>query len=307
MTDRWANNLAAWSAPAALVGMALAAALVPLSPAAVDHLYSARFYPALQPRVTSFSNLLPFALLDLLIITTAALWLGLAVRDFRRAGRWRAVGRAGARTITWAAAAYLAFLLLWGFNYRRERLIERLPFDAARVTPEAVTRAARRAADRSNELYDPKRREDAPASGPVDPTLPAALNRALADIGRAHRVVPARPKRTILDAYFLRAGVDGMIDPFFLETLIVSDLLPFERPFIVAHEWSHLAGIADEGEANFVGWLARRRRRSTAGGCSCTASWPRPFPSATARPWPRGLGPARAPISARFANAFCAM
>jgi hypothetical protein len=33
-------------------------------------------------------------------------------------------------------------------------------------------------------------------------------------------------------------------------------VLPFERPFVVAHEWSHLAGIADEGEANFTGWLA---------------------------------------------------
>jgi hypothetical protein len=47
-----------------------------------------------------------------------------------------------------------------------------------------------------------------------------------------------------------------MTDPFFLEILVSSELLPFERPFVVAHEWSHLAGIADEGEANFVGWLA---------------------------------------------------
>ena len=46
-----------------------------------------------------------------------------------------------------------------------------------------------------------------------------------------------------------------MIDPFFLETLVATGLLPFERPFVVAHEWSHLAGFADEGEANFVGWL----------------------------------------------------
>ena len=98
-----------------------------------------------------------------------------------------------------------------------------------------------------------------PASAAVDPTVADALNRALADIGRAHGVVPARPKWTLLDAYFKRAGVDGMTDPFFLETLIASDLLPFERPFVVAHEWSHLAGIADEGEANFVGWLACAR------------------------------------------------
>jgi hypothetical protein len=46
-----------------------------------------------------------------------------------------------------------------------------------------------------------------------------------------------------------------MTDPYFLETLVQRELLPFERPFVIAHEWSHLAGFADESEANFVGWL----------------------------------------------------
>ena len=45
----------------------------------------------------------------------------------------------------------------------------------------------------------------------------------------------------------------------FLETLVVSDLLPFERPIVTAHEWAHLAGYNDEGEANFVGWLSCMR------------------------------------------------
>jgi len=77
-------------------------------------------------------------------------------------------------------------------------------------------------------------------------------------------LVPGRPKRTILDPYFRRAGVDGMTDPFFLETLIATDVLPFERPQVIAHEWAHLAGINDEGEANFVGWLACLRASSAA-------------------------------------------
>ena len=35
------------------------------------------------------------------------------------------------------------------------------------------------------------------------------------------------------------------------------DLLPFERPFVLAHEWAHLAGHADEAEASAVaGWPA---------------------------------------------------
>ena len=46
-----------------------------------------------------------------------------------------------------------------------------------------------------------------------------------------------------------------MTDPFLLEVLVDRNLLPFERPFVLAHEWAHLAGYADESEANFVGWL----------------------------------------------------
>jgi hypothetical protein len=243
----------------ALIGAALAAAFLPLSDAAFEQLYPG-VYAGLQARLTPLSNYMSFALLDALIITAVVVWIGLAARDFVHVhGLLRVILRAAARTIVWAAGAYLAFLLLWGFNYRRVRLVEALPFDSARVTPEAVAEAAAIAVDRVNALYGRGRADEGPASAGVDPTVADSLNRALADIGRAHRVVPGRPKWTLLDGYFRRAGVDGMTDPFFLETLIAGDVLPFERPFVIAHEWSHLAGIADEGEANFVGWLACAR------------------------------------------------
>ena len=85
--------------------------------------------------------------------------------------------------------------------------------------------------------------------------LAGAFVRAQRDLGGARLAVPGRLKFTLFDLYFRRAAVAGMTDPYFLETLVSSDLFPFERPFVVAHEWSHLAGYADEGEANFVGWL----------------------------------------------------
>jgi hypothetical protein len=50
-----------------------------------------------------------------------------------------------------------------------------------------------------------------------------------------------------------------MTDPWFLEIMLNPDLLPIERPFVLAHEWAHLAGYADESEANFVAWLACTR------------------------------------------------
>ena len=71
--------------------------------------------------------------------------------------------------------------------------------------------------------------------------------------------MPGRPKPTLLGGYFHETAVAGMTDPFLLETLIAPDLLDVERPFVVAHEWAHLAGYADESEANFVAWLTCRR------------------------------------------------
>jgi hypothetical protein len=56
-----------------------------------------------------------------------------------------------------------------------------------------------------------------------------------------------------------------MVNPFGLEVLVNPEVLPFERPFVLAHEWAHLAGHADESEASFVGlqacWRGNREAR----------------------------------------------
>ena len=242
---------------ALLMACAAGAALVPLPPAAVDRWYSARLYGALQPLLTSISNLAPFALFDLFAAAIAVAWVALAARDLSRASRRRRViWPIAARTVTWCAALYLAFVALWGLNYRRPHLRESIAYDASAVTAGASVAAGRLTVDRLNQLHTAAHTAGWPDGGAVDQNLERAFARAARDAGIARDVVPGRPKHTVLDWYFRRAGVDGMTDPYFLETLVAGGVLPFERPFVVAHEWSHLAGIADEGEANFTGWLA---------------------------------------------------
>jgi len=249
------NRIQRW-APLLLGIAAVGAAVLPIPATLVERVYSGGFYRAFQPQMTSLSNRLPFSVLDAALALVVALWAALTARDFMQLHPMRraALSVVG-RSIVWAAAVYLVFLAAWGFNYRRVRLTDALRFDQTRVTAAAVHAAAAAAVDRLNALYAPGRAVE-PGEPSVDPALLQAMQRALADIGHRHRLVGGRPKRTLLDAYFRRAGVDGMTDPIFLETLVSTDVLPFERPFVVAHEWAHLAGIADEGEANFVGWLA---------------------------------------------------
>ena len=241
----------------ALILAAGAAAVVPLPPAFVERVYSTGVYPVLQRALTSFSNRVPIALIDALLVAAVAwlVFLAAGVGRLFRPGRDRGVRQLAGRVVLPAAALYLAFLFLWGFNYRRLPLDGKLAFDSHAVTLDTARSLASIAVLRANALHDTAHAAGWLEAGLVDRSLASAFAAVERDVGASGTTVPGRPKHTLLDWYFRRAAVAGMTDPFFLETLTASDLLPFERPFVVAHEWSHLAGFADEGEANFIGWL----------------------------------------------------
>jgi len=250
---------------ATLVVMAAAVAVTPAPRSLVESLYSARVFPLVQHWATGLSNRVGVALFDLLIVAAALWWAGSIIVDI--AGRRpfpRVFVRIFARSITAAAVVYLAFAAMWGLNYRRMPLTARIAFDERAITPAASRDLANRAADEVNALYVSAHSELALTGGGAGPGLESGFAAAQQALHIQRPALPGRPKRTLLDPYFRAAGIEGMTDPFFLETLIVGGLLPIEEPFVVAHEWSHLAGFTDEGEANFVGWLTCLRATDAA-------------------------------------------
>lgn len=243
---------------AALVLAAAAAALAPLPPGLVERWYSAGVYLRWQPWITAASNRVSFALLDVLVAGIAAGWIAAAVFDRRRRRlSWgRVLARLALRSAVWTAALYLAFLLIWGLNYRRVPLADKLQFDPGAVSARAARTLAETAVAELNALHDRAHAEGWAGTAPDRERLEAVFARTERALGAPRLALTGRPKLSLFDVYFRRAGVAGMTDPFLLETLVASDLLPFERPFVLAHEWGHLAGYADESEASFVGWVA---------------------------------------------------
>ena len=225
---------------------------MPMRADRVERVFSGAVYPVLQPRLTLLSNQVPIALFDLLIVAAVVLigrWLALACIRAKTHG-WRFVRRTAAS----AAAVYLVFLAVWGLNYRREPLRRTLPFSQARVTPEALAALAARTVDELNVIY-PRLSTAWPGWNDLPSQLRPAFDRARAAVGPQWRVELGRPKHSLLNFYFRHTAIDGMVAPFLLEVLVNQDVLPFERPFIVSHEWGHLAGRADESEASFLGWV----------------------------------------------------
>jgi len=245
---------------AVIVFLAALAAWAPLSPAFVESHYSSALYPRLQQVLTSFSNGVPLALFDVLVITIGVWWIWRVARDIsthRERGWLRMVTAAVVRRASTLALLYLAFLALWGLNYRRVPLVEKLRYEPQEVSAARARALAEETVKQLNQLHDTAHAAGWGAPRVVDQTLADAFQQTVAGLGMsAGTPVPGVPKATLLDPYFQRAGVAGMTDPYFPATLVSNDLPAFERPAIIAHEWSHLAGIADEGEANFVGWLA---------------------------------------------------
>jgi hypothetical protein len=235
----------------ALAAAALAAALVPLPSGAVERWYSRTIYLAVQAPLTRASSAVPFALLDLSVAAAVVGWLIFVVRRWRRHGFAAALKAAAISLISAAAVLYLVFLALWGLNYRRLPLETKLAYDRARVTQEGTMRFSEAALERVNAL------EPARDLGPVAnrEALQAAFARAQGLVGAKRPAVPGRPKWSIFSWYLRLAGIDGMMNPFFLEIILNPEVLPVEYPFSLAHEWAHLAGYADESEANFVAWL----------------------------------------------------
>jgi hypothetical protein len=236
---------------AALVLIAATAAVVPLPPSTVERVYSRRVYPAIQGALTPISNLTSVAWLDL-AAGVLFLLFAFGVLSRARSAGWRSSASWGALTLLQAGAiVYLLFLATWGLNYRRVPLEKKLDFDRSRVTVQRALELANEAARRANALHGP-----AHARGQDRLALRAAFESAARTMGGDSRWTPGRPKRSLLGFYFRKAAIDGMTDPVFLEVILNPELLQVEEPEVLMHEWAHLAGYADESEANFLAWLA---------------------------------------------------
>lgn len=233
----------------------------------VERFYSNGFYPRLQSILSPVSNLLPFAVYDLLIIATiigVPVWWTVRLVKAGTGNRMRRLGSLAVNTVVLVAASYLLFQLLWGANYMREPLTAKLDYDRARINEEAAIRLYRLTVERLNnevtEAHQTDLPDDAEWRRRIQPSYDALLN----EMGRSRGITLAKPKATLFDFYLEKTGITGFLNPFGHETIVARGYHPLDRGFTLSHEWAHLAGFAHESEASFIGLLALLRSEDTA-------------------------------------------
>ncbi len=220
----------------------------------IERSYANGAYPNWERVAFVVTHPLPWSLGDLAALAGLAAIAWQIVLFVRR--RRRRAAHLGALFLNCAviAGAYaLWFELSWGWNYARAPLETRVAFDASRVTPLHATALRRRAMAEMNALAAAAH---ARAASPLDLTaLQAAWLPAVQRAGDDWTPLVGAAKPTVADPFMLATGTSGFINPLTLNVALASDLLWFERPFDLAHEWSHDAAYAREDEANYLAIL----------------------------------------------------
>lgn len=218
-------------------------------------------HPALVRAMTTSTGASPVPVAELLVLVLLA-WV--AFLPWRRRP-----GAAGLRLLRGAALLFLAFQLLWGVQYARPSLEDRLGMPSAGQVPESeLVALATALVERTNALYlelhgSPDAGSPTPApirAGPMGPAR-TALDASWAEVVRrwglpAAMGAPRAAPRYALSTPLLRwTGISGVFVPWTGEGLVLSDLAGAAVPHTLAHESAHQRGVARESDANALAYL----------------------------------------------------
>ena len=251
-------------------------------------IYTTRIYPIIGSLLSPISGLFPFAVGDIFIALSIA-WVifypiyeikwrkQLAKRFFFLAAKRgcypkkKVVFGRVAEYLLWV---YAWFYIAWGLNYSQPNIYCRTGMKPVEVSEAKFREFAYRYADSINYLSEERRvkseetafddQRESQFNGMVDDGL---KNRVRDTVLKGYNEIGAKEginapfnqhphaKTMLFTPLSSMSGVTGSMGPFFCEFTLNGDIRPHDYPAIYAHEFAHLLGIANEGEANFYSYI----------------------------------------------------
>jgi hypothetical protein len=153
------------------------------------------------------------------------------------------------------------FYVLWGFNYNRPGVETQLKLDVSPLELTALKAEVEWAEGSLSEARAaiPGATDAALGSALLPADLESGLRAALSKVLKeAGYPAPGRVRVRSLwpGGLIMRLSGSGFYFPFVAEGYTADNLTPAEQPFTTAHEMVHAFGLTDEGDANFLGFLA---------------------------------------------------
>ena len=229
------------------------------NPEWIEKNYSNGLYPYLSRILRRFLGWIPVSIGDIIyfiIFIWVLRWVSLLIRTRMSPFRQYLYAFGG-----FVSVVFFLFHLLWGLNYYRVPLTEKLDINRQKYSTNELLLTTQFHIDRLNALHDSIREND---------SIPVVNKLSKNEMRRMAASIYSNLSYKELDLHFSSKscknslyslplsymGFSGYLNPFTGEAQVNYKIPHTTYPATVCHELAHQLGYASEDEANYIGYLA---------------------------------------------------
>jgi hypothetical protein len=230
----------------------LVRAIFEWQPVLAENMYGRVMYPFLRLVLDNTLGYLPFPIFYILLLSLVLS----AYFRYKRSKKVISTSIILRRAANILGLVVFWFYVLWGFNYKRPTLSERIGIsaeDSIDIVKAAAIWSEKCSVLRQNSASESI--ENILKSKDYENDLRHSLSLSLNKLGM-NTPGKARCREVSKHGLLRRIGISGIFFPFSCESYVDASQTGLTKVFAMTHEMSHGFGITDEGEANFCAWLA---------------------------------------------------
>jgi len=237
-----------------------------LSPELVESYYSQTAYYYLTRFLSGFNKFIPFVVGELLVVGIVLIYVVWTIwylrRVFRRESNF--LDMVKVLFLQWAwllVGAFALFLFMWGLNYQRLPIEERMDLERRAEGREEAISVGRRIVEGINRNFTTRDAAAATGVSQMTVSLPVVFKsienafQLETMLGRASQGGFSDPKPLLFSGAATWLDIRGVYIPFTGEAAYNEKLMDCDLPFHVAHIKAHQRGFAREDEANFIAFV----------------------------------------------------
>lgn len=237
-----------------------------LSPETVENYYSQSIYYYLARFLSGINKFFPIVAGELLVVGIVLIYVIWTIWYLRRVFRRESgfLDMLKVLFLQWAwliVAGFALFLFMWGLNYQRLPIEERMNLEQRAEGREETINVGRRIVEGINRNFTT--RDAASATGisqmaVSQPVMFKSIETAFqleTMLGKASQGGFSDPKPLLFSGAAAWLDIRGVYVPFTGEAAYNEKLMDCDLPFQVAHIKAHQRGFAREDEANFIAFV----------------------------------------------------
>lgn len=213
--------------------------------------YTSKIYPILQGSYGRLTSLFPFSVSEMLLLALpVVLVIDIVVNRHR-------LIRVLKHLFVLASVLVFLYTANCGVNYYSPGFVSQSPYSAAYEDAQfSEDQLVGFCEYIVGKLNDNNFEVDSSDSAKLADSAVASMEKLGAEYDQLSGFYSKPKQLKVISRLFSKMGVSGIYSPFTIEANTNGEMPDMEKPFTSCHELSHLRGYMNEGEANFIGWLA---------------------------------------------------